>query len=99
MSPEVIDRKREFNAKANDIWCVGVCLLKLILGYEPWYKAEKGDFVFDLVINGKLDKILKKNKKQHWVNHDLLKLLNGFFRYEHNRINIEQIKKCKWFKM
>ena len=90
--------QKQFNAKCNDIWCVGVCLFKMVLGIEPWYKAQKGDIYFDLVINGKLDQLLKIRKKDHLVNKELLQLFDAIFQYQENRINIKKMKDCLWFK-
>ena len=97
-SPEVTTKKKIFDAKANDIWCVGVCLFKMILGSEPWVTSKKGDQCFDLIINGKLTELLKAWNKYELINVDLLELFNGFFRYENDRITIEEIKKNKWYK-
>lgn len=97
-SPEIGAKKKIFDAKSNDIWCVGVCLFKMVLGCEPWISARKGDKYFDLIMDGKLRKLLRVWNKDSIVDNDLLKLLNGFFRYEYDRITIEEIKKYPWFK-
>ena len=70
----------------------------MVLGIEPWDKAQKGDICFDFIIDGQLNALLKFWKKDEFVDDQLLKLFNSIFQYEENRINIEGIKKCAWFK-
>ena len=71
----------------------------MIFGIEPWYHAQKGDTAFDLIINGKLNQLLKYWNKQDLANdNDLMQLFNDIFRFENDRITIEQIKKSKWLK-
>ena len=31
MSPEIIKRKKQFDAKKNDVWCLGICLFMMIM--------------------------------------------------------------------
>ena len=72
----------------------------MILGCEPWTKPEKGDKFFDLIMNGKLNELLKTWNLYEMVDDgDLLELLNGFFRYEDDRITLEEIKKYQWYKV
>ena len=59
-SPEVIARKKKFDAKANDIWCLGVALFLMIFGVVGWKIADCSDQIFTCVIDGKLKKVLKK---------------------------------------
>ena len=100
-SPEVMEcpqNGKSFNSKANDIWCLGGCLFRMIFGIEPWIHAQKGDESFDLIMDGKLSQLLKFWNKQDLVDEDLMELFDGFFRSEHDRITIEQIKESKWYK-
>ena len=63
----------------------------MVCGIEPWYHKE-GDECFELIMDGKLDKLLKLWNKQQLVNDDLLELFNRIFRAENDRITIEEIK-------
>merc|ERR1712154_480879 len=35
-SPEIIMKKRKFDAKKNDVWCIGICLFMMTTGLAPW---------------------------------------------------------------
>ena len=70
----------------------------MVCGIEPWYHAQQGDECFDLIMDGKLDKLLKLWNKRELVNDDLLELFNRIFCAENDRITIEDIKNSVWFK-
>eukprot|EP00486_Rosalina_sp_Unknown_P008310 CAMPEP_0201594492 /NCGR_PEP_ID=MMETSP0190_2-20130828/191789_1 /ASSEMBLY_ACC=CAM_ASM_000263 /TAXON_ID=37353 /ORGANISM="Rosalina sp." /LENGTH=371 /DNA_ID=CAMNT_0048054119 /DNA_START=71 /DNA_END=1182 /DNA_ORIENTATION=+ len=40
-SPEVLNKKKKFDAKQNDIWCLGVTLFMTCAGVAPWNLAHK----------------------------------------------------------
>ena len=97
-SPEITNTKQNFDAKANDIFCVGVCLFMAIIGGSPFKTTNKNDKYFKKILNGQLFDLLKQWKKEHYVNHDLIELFESIFQFEDNRSTIEQIKKCKWLR-
>ena len=97
-SPEIISKKSKFNAKSNDIWCVGVCLFMMIIGAAPWKKASKKDPCFNWIMNGKIIELLSSWNKLCHVNLELISLFQSFFKYEKQRINLNSIKNCKWLK-
>ena len=68
----------------------------MIIGSAPMRSASKGDKCFDLIINGKLLPMLENWKRDHFINDDLLELLESIFQYEHTRISIQEIKKSPW---
>ena len=94
--PEIVNKKRGFNAKENDIWCLGVCLFMLIIGSAPWDIASKSDPRFVLVMNGKLKNMLKHWNRSHYVTKQILNLLELFFKYESDRISLKDIKRHPW---
>jgi len=95
-SPEVIDEKRPFDPKKNDIWCLGVSLFMMIIGVHPWAKAIASDPTFVRMINGDIFSVLKEGNKLRYINRDLIELFAAFFKYEQKRMNMANIKKCRW---
>ncbi|EJU06687.1 hypothetical protein DACRYDRAFT_44525, partial [Dacryopinax primogenitus] len=48
MAPEVYGVNREpYCAAAADVWALGVILVNLVTGRNPWHKAVEGDSVYD----------------------------------------------------
>lgn len=97
MSPEILSKK-PFNAKANDIWCLGICCFMMIIGGCPWDKATKDEQQFNLMMNGEIIEILKYWQKVDCVNNDIIHLFSLFFKYEKDRATLDDIKSCKWLK-
>ncbi|UJO17482.1 Serine/threonine-protein kinase HAL4/SAT4 [Fulvia fulva] len=40
MAPEIIQRKGEYDARAADVWSVGICYITLCFGGTPWESAD-----------------------------------------------------------
>jgi len=95
--PECSSKKVIFDAKANDIWCLGVCLFMLIVGSPPCHKADKSDRLFIQLISGNLLYLLSTWDKLKYINADIMLLFQSFFQYEQNRITIDKIKKHSYY--
>ena len=95
-SPEVAHKKRRFNAKSNDIWCLGVCLFMMIIGSAPWHKTHKTDKCFMKIMNGQMINLLTMWKRIDYINKEQLSLIQSIFEYENKRCDMEQIKNCEW---
>jgi serine/threonine protein kinase len=98
-SPEITNREEEgtiFDAKKNDVWCLGVCLWMLITGSSPFQSSIAEDPYFQLIINGKMEELLTKWKKAHYVDEQLLEIFGMLFQYENERADIAAIKSCAW---
>eukprot|EP01084_Bolivina_argentea_P140236 246604_1 len=94
--PEIAARKTLFNAKSNDVFCLGVCLFMMITGTHPWREATESDERFRYIRNGHLLQLLTVWNRSHFVNKELLDLFNKIFQYEDKRINLEQLKQHSW---
>ena len=92
-SPEVVAKKKHFNAKSNDIWCLGICLFKMMIGCAPWTVASDSDAAFQWIMNGQVAKVLATWKKAKYANQALVSLFMLFFKKEDERIKIKDIKK------
>ena len=97
-SPEIVDKSESFNAKSNDIFCLGVTLFMMICGCSPFRKASVNDKGFKTILNGDLKRLLRKWRKEMYVNDDIMELFDGFFQFEQERIDIVQIKESKFYK-
>eukprot|EP00483_Globobulimina_turgida_P004884 UN04893 len=95
-SPEVVGEKKRFDAKKNDVWCVGVCLFMMIAGIKPWNIADKSDNAFMCIMNGKLMYLLCRWNILDRFDSNLIDLLQSIFRYEADRICLNKIKKHPW---
>ena len=69
----------------------------LIVGSQPFKKAKCGDPGFDIIMNGGLKQLLKAWGVNH-VDDDLLQIFEGIFKYQDERMSVEEIKKSAWFK-
>ena len=96
-SPEIEGKHRTFDAKSNDIYCLGICLFVLIVGAYPFGKSCRSDCLFEaIVVNGQMTEVLKEWKRMEYVNKQLLDLFDGFFKFEDERVSLAQIKECSW---
>ena len=96
-SPEIVQKKC-FDAKANDIWTMGICLFMILFGGVPFIKASNNEQSFKHIMNGNLFNVLKIWNKQYYVTEEMLDLMNKFFQFENQRITLKQIMKHSWLK-
>ena len=94
-SPECTN-KLSFDAKKNDIWCVGVSLFMMLIGGNMVNKASFNDKSFIQIINGDIDKLLTKWNRIKYVNTQIIDLFNKIFQFQDKRINLQQIKQHQW---
>lgn len=96
-SPEVT-AKKTFNAKSNDVFCLGVCLFCLCVGGMPWEQSSESDVRFTRIIKGGPLRVLKEWRRDHYVNEDLLEIMELTLRYEADRADLAELRKCSWFR-
>lgn len=99
-SPENVAARHSFDAKKNDVWCIGVCLFMLVFGGVMWSKATTDDPFFEYVINGSsgdLLTLLKKcDKSKYSEDAQLLDLLSAIFSVEDKRPHISDVRRHSW---
>jgi len=93
-SPEVIDEKKRFDAKKNDIWCLGMCLLLMQTCQYPWDVASKSDENFLYVSEHCICALFGEWDMLQLVDDKLFPILDGIFQPEIDRMSIAQIRKC-----
>lgn len=77
---------------------MGVSLFMMICGCAPFHKASVNDKTFTSIIKGDLNKLIKKWKRERYINEDIMELFSGFFKFESERIDMVQIKQSKFYK-
>eukprot|EP01084_Bolivina_argentea_P229812 387785_1 len=91
-----INLKKNFDARSNDIFCLGVCLFMLTLGVSPWKQAVNSDNSFIYIINGHIKEILKGWNRIHYVDDSWIDLIRSIFRYENKRTCLTKMKNHPW---
>ena len=97
-SPEMAakDDKKPFDARKNDIWCLGVSLFTMLIGGAPFKIANTKDLAFKCIISGNVVKLLSDWNRLKYVNANIIDLFNMIFQAEHSRCDLKTIKQCKW---
>ena len=88
--------KKSFNAKQNDIWCVGTCLFMMLIGGNMVNKASNDDKSFVQIMDGEIEQLLMKWNRLHYVNKQIINLFNLIFKYQDKRCNLQQIQQHIW---
>jgi len=97
-SPEINEKKKLFDARFNDIWCLGICLFMMIIGGAPWKKGIKNEESFNLIMNGEYIQLFKTWNRLDYVNDDIIDLFHKIFQCEHKRIDLNGIKNHSWLR-
>lgn len=96
-SPEIANRSK-FDAKCNDVFCLGVCLWTMLIGSRPFGTASESDSFYLFLSNGFVDEVLTVRGKRHFADKRVIHLFAAFFQDEAHRITIGGIKKHQWFR-
>eukprot|EP00485_Elphidium_margaritaceum_P011448 CAMPEP_0202693398 /NCGR_PEP_ID=MMETSP1385-20130828/7525_1 /ASSEMBLY_ACC=CAM_ASM_000861 /TAXON_ID=933848 /ORGANISM="Elphidium margaritaceum" /LENGTH=343 /DNA_ID=CAMNT_0049349075 /DNA_START=34 /DNA_END=1065 /DNA_ORIENTATION=- len=98
-SPECYEKKNAFDAKANDLWCLGVTFFTFAFGTPPFKRADKNDALFMYMTNEEMMvKVLRRWNKLQYADQELVRLLCGFFKDENTRITLSDLKSDAWLK-
>jgi len=92
MAPEVYARK-VYDAKKADIWSLGVILFMMLIGAPPYEVPSSSCPAFFYVVNGHLRQVLQHWKRLRFVTEDALDLMVKIFKFENERISMEDILK------
>merc|ERR1711933_706270 len=95
-SPEVLGRAI-FDAKKNDVWCLGVSLFMMAFGNAPFEKAKASNNSFVYIMSGKMKQLLEAWRLQYLCDDELLHLLDQMMSYEADRVSITQMMQHSWF--
>jgi len=96
MSPECL--RGRYNGKKNDIWCLGIILVMMIMGAPPYGKL--GDKPFGYLIRGPkaMRYLFTQYQRAQLFPEDVYPLLSGIFVEQRRRFTIEQVLETKYCK-
>jgi len=89
MSPECMSGG--YNGKKNDIWCLGIILVMMMIGAPPYGKL--GDKAFRYLMGGRraMKYLFSQYKRDHLIPELAYKVLHGIFIDQKRRMTIDQI--------
>jgi len=92
MAPEVY-AKKQYDGRKADIWSLGVMLFMMLIGAPPYELPTPSCPSFNYIINGHLRQVLQHWKRLRHVTQDALDLMTKIFKFENDRISMEDILK------
>lgn len=96
--PDLV-KQTTFDAKQNDIWCLGVSIFMLLIGGSPWLQASDSDKRFvELIKNNGIKNALIHWNRLEYVNDDLIDLLKLIFQCEGKKVTIDRIKQSPFLR-
>lgn len=101
MSPECCVCKtsdKTYDARANDIWCLGVMLFMMLFGVPPFQTPSHSDARFTYCLRDAIPTLVKLWKKEHLASPMAIDLLHKIFKPEEKRITMEQIMCHPWIR-
>jgi len=96
MSPECANRR--YSGKPNDIWCLGIIFVMMLMGAPPYSKID--DKAFQYLIGGarRMNYLFKQYKRDHLIPQNAYEILLGIFVRQRDRLTIEQILETNYCK-
>ena len=98
MSPEIYSMQ-SFDGYAVDLWAVGVILVMLLTGFQPWQKANDTDNAFRYMSRGHLATILRQNVKQNLSDEALDLMQRMLYLNPRKRLSINEIRAHPWMNL
>jgi len=94
MSPECMNGR--YNGKKNDIWCLGIILVMMMIGAPPYGKL--GDKAFRYLMSGRraMKYLFHQYKRDHLIPELAYKVLFGIFIDQRRRMTIDQILETEY---
>jgi len=95
-SPEIYAKRPNFDARASDVWSLGVCLFTMGLGSMPFNKPSPSDPSFKWMVSGHLAKVVGHWKKAHLVCAQQIDMIQRVFQPEATRIGTRELMAHAW---
>jgi len=94
MSPECLAGR--YDGKKNDIWCLGIILVMMMIGAPPYSKVN--DRAFQYLMGGKkpMKYLFRQYKRDHLIPEIAYEVFCGIFIAQDHRMTIEQILDTKY---
>ena len=91
--------KWRYDARAADVYCLGVMLFMMLIGAPPYQMPVLQDVAFAHIVSGHIGDLLKRWKRLRLVTVEALDLLNKIISYEKARISLVEILQHPFFKV
>uniref|UniRef100_A0A7S0TCL4 Protein kinase domain-containing protein n=1 Tax=Elphidium margaritaceum TaxID=933848 RepID=A0A7S0TCL4_9EUKA len=91
-SPECLKGRDLFDAKKNDIFCLGVSLFMMMVGAPPWSMADESDALYTYMTNGLMKDVLVQWNKSARMDDHFIDLEERIFAPEARRISLSEIR-------
>ena len=92
-SPEIMIKKKSFDAKSNDVWSIGICLYLVSTFCLPFNSAHPSDDVYSFAMKHGVIALLKGRGVLNLVDPRLIYVFESIFKLEQDRITVNEIKK------
>jgi len=92
-APRVFAKQRAFDARAADVWSLGVILFMMIVGGSPYQKPDKTDATFAYIMNDEIELLLEQWGRSQFVTPVIVDLMARIFKKEKHRLNVDEIRK------
>lgn len=97
-SPEIYEKKKDFDARASDIWSVGICLFGMVFGSFPFVEPSPTNSSFEWVISGQVSNLIDSWKKTQYANPHILEIMTAIFKPENERIGTRTLLSHPWLR-
>jgi len=96
MSPECLSAR--YDGKKNDIWCLGIILVMMVMGAPPYSKV--GDKAFRYLTRGPkaMRYLFSQYQRAQLFPEEVYPLLTGIFVAQNRRLTIEQVLETEFCK-
>ncbi|MES1907468.1 MAG: hypothetical protein MHM6MM_000578 [Cercozoa sp. M6MM] len=96
MSPEVYDN-REYDARANDMWCCGIIVFILLVGAPPYKLPAANDPRFRLLSQGRMKELLEHWRVAHHFSDEALNFVQSLLLADvRRRATLPQVLRHPW---
>jgi len=88
MSPECYASKH-YDARANDLWCVGVMMFTCLTGAKPWNSPSLHDDAHRLVMSNGVRSLVRIYNREYLIMDAAVDMLDNIFNPEARRISVD----------
>merc|ERR1712154_280772 len=81
-APKVYGKRKIFDARAADIWSLGVVLFMMTIGAPPFARPSRKEYGYQMVMSGQLVQLLQGWNRLHYVTTPMLDLLSRMLQKE-----------------
>eukprot|EP01084_Bolivina_argentea_P042043 77588_1 len=95
-APRVYGKKKIFDARAADIWSLGIVFFMMTIGAPPFRRASMKEYGFELIIGGQMEELLESWGRMEYLTAPMLDLLQSMLQKESKRITMKELRNHPW---